>query len=561
MISRKEDSLMSIGRILLALASLTYGQASAAPVIAKGAVLNNASYARDGALNRAIAQGSVFAIFGKGLGPSTLMQVQSFPLTATLGGTSVKISTGGRTIDALPIYVSDGQVGAVLPSSTPLGAGTVTVTFQGETSAPEAITVVRRSFGVFTLNQAGSGPAIVQNFNSESDQPLNSLITPARPGQSVTLWGTGLGPVAADDASGPAPGDLDSGITVYVGGIAANVRYRGRSGCCAGIDQVVFDIPQGVQGCYVPVHVVGRGLLSTRENLTIPVEHTVSNSVTIAVAPQGQNACSDPSGLTAAELLALQKPGALRVGAFTFMRRPAALFEATQDTAAGQFSRFDFAGFLKSRGIFGVPALGSCLQYQVDLNELDSADPIRGTSLDAGSELRVSGPNGERQLTRDASGAYSAFLGGKAVSGGSTPSYLAPGSYTLSNGRGGTDVGAFEAKFSVPAPLTWTNKNPDAFAKSFNPTVEWQGGEARGYVIAAAYGRNDLTGFYTICTQDPAARSFTIPRYVYAGLVMHTSAAPDVLWIGSGAVDRFDAPGLDMGWINTIIGTDAVFIP
>jgi len=551
----------SNGKILLAVLALTYARLSAAPVITQGAILNNASYARDGALNRGIAQGSVFAIFGKGLGPAVLVQVQSFPLTNTLGGTAVRISIGGRIVDAYPLYSSDGQVGAVLPSSTPLGAGTVTVTFQGQTSAPEAITVVRGSFGVFTVNQAGSGPAVVYNFNSQTDQPLNTLVTPAYPGQTVILWGTGIGPVTGDEAGGPSPGDLDAGITVYAGGAAANVRYRGRSGCCTGIDQIVFDIPEGVQGCYVPVHVVGRGLLSTRENQTIPVDTTVSNSITISVAPAGQSTCVDGAGLSATELLAIQKAGSTRIGSFSFIRRPAALDEATQDTGTGQFSRFDFATFLRTRGVFGIPALGSCLQYQLNSGELESQDVIHGTALDAGPVILTSGPNGERQLVKDANGVYAGFLGGRKTSGESTPSYLAAGSYTLSNGKGGTDVGAFEAKFTVPAPLTWTNKNPQALAQSFSPTFQWDGGEPGGYVVAAAYGRNDLTAFYTICTEDPSKRIFTIPRYTYAGLVMHTSAAPGVVWIASGTVSRFAAPGLDFGLVNAVIGTDAVFIP
>ena len=45
----------------------------------------------------------------------------------------------------------------------------------------------------------------------------------------------------------------DVPVEVYVGGKRADVTYRGRSGCCAGIDQIVFTVPQGVEGCYVPV--------------------------------------------------------------------------------------------------------------------------------------------------------------------------------------------------------------------------------------------------------------------------------------------------------------------
>lgn len=201
------------GKYLFLLCAVAPGVV-AAPAIARNAVYNNASYAQDGALNRGIAQGSVFAIFGSGLGPAGLIQADRFPLAKELGGTSVKVAVRGTTVDAYPLYVSEGQVGAILPSNTALGDGTLTVSFQGQTSAPQPIVVVRRNFGIFALNQAGSGPAILQNFIDEKNLPANTLLTPARPGQTVILWGTGLGPVDAREAEGPAPGDFDARIAV-----------------------------------------------------------------------------------------------------------------------------------------------------------------------------------------------------------------------------------------------------------------------------------------------------------------------------------------------------------
>jgi uncharacterized protein (TIGR03437 family) len=84
--------------------------------------------------------------------------------------------------------------------------------------------VASRNIGIFTLNQAGSGPAVAQNFNSAGDQPLNTLVTPARPGQTVTLWATGLGAVSGDEAASPQIGDLGP-ISLYVGDKPATVRY------------------------------------------------------------------------------------------------------------------------------------------------------------------------------------------------------------------------------------------------------------------------------------------------------------------------------------------------
>ena len=93
--------------------------------------------------------------------------------------------------------------------------------------------------------------------------------------------------IAYDDAQAPQPESIAAPVSVYVGSVAARVLYAGRSGCCAGIDQIVFTIPDGVQGCYVPL-VVKNG-------------NNVSNYTSIAVSQNG-GACSDPFGYTSSEL-------------------------------------------------------------------------------------------------------------------------------------------------------------------------------------------------------------------------------------------------------------------
>jgi uncharacterized protein (TIGR03437 family) len=61
---------------------------------------------------------------------------------------------------------------AILPSTTPTGT-TLAVTYNGATSEAEEITVLRSTYGIFTLNQAGSGPAAISNSGgSRPQQPL-----------------------------------------------------------------------------------------------------------------------------------------------------------------------------------------------------------------------------------------------------------------------------------------------------------------------------------------------------------------------------------------------------
>ena len=108
---------------------------SAAPSIAALGVKNSASYSNPGFQNGAIAQGSLFVVFGSGMGPAQIQYASSFPLPATLAGTSVSVTVNGTTLSCVMIYTQDGQLAAILPSTTPIGTGTMTVTFSSaETS-------------------------------------------------------------------------------------------------------------------------------------------------------------------------------------------------------------------------------------------------------------------------------------------------------------------------------------------------------------------------------------------------------------------------------------------
>jgi len=259
--------------LLLAAVSVLSAANPFQPVISPNGVVNGASYLSAPFQNYGIARGSLFVVFGSALGPVDLLQATSFPLPTSegLGGTRVLISIGGYNAPCPMVYTSLTQVAAIMPSGAPEGDGSLVVTYQNAASASAPIHIVRSAFGIFTRNQAGSGPAIAQNFVSQTSTPLNSLIASATVGQTVILWGTGLGPVNGDETAGPLPGALPYLDSLYVGGVTANVRYAGRSGCCAGVDEIIFDVPAGVSGCYVPVAAVTGA--------------AVSNFGTIAVVP------------------------------------------------------------------------------------------------------------------------------------------------------------------------------------------------------------------------------------------------------------------------------------
>ena len=212
------------------LQSSTVVRAQVAPTITT--VTNGASNTLPEMPSSGIAQGSLFVIKGANMGPFVVATTTAFPLSTSLAGTSVAISAGGRTIPAIMFYSSAGQVSAIVPSSTPVGVASVTVTYNGRTSASFPMTIVQSTLGIFTATTIGSGDAIA-TLGSTFLSPLNA----ANPGEVVAFWGTGLGPVTSDETGPAQQADMTNvPVEAYVAGKPAEVVFRGRNSCCSAID-------------------------------------------------------------------------------------------------------------------------------------------------------------------------------------------------------------------------------------------------------------------------------------------------------------------------------------
>lgn len=532
--------------------------AAAQPAIT--GALNTASYIVRGLPNSGLAQGSMIAIFGRNIGPAAIEQAGSFPLPTTLGGSSARITAGGQNIDLFLTYSIATQIGAIIPSNTPVGNATLSVTFNGQTSPTIPIEIVQSQLGIFTINQAGSGPAVVQNVNSESDRPINTILASARPNQAMILWGTGLGPIQGSDAQAPPVGDLNQPIEVLVGGRRANVLYKGRSGCCASIDQIVFEVPGGLSGCYVPL-VVKNG-------------NRVSNYTSISVAPNGGR-CSDPFGFTDAELSAAEATGRLRFGSVNLSRIGSKIsaagvsIDSTIDVGGASFIEYTLPQIVASRGPGGNSvSVGSCTLFTYSGTNSSSVDPIRPRILDAGASIAVAGPKGNKSLAKGQDGFYSATLANaQTISGGipglpggipglpgaSDPPYLDAGSYTAT-GPGGADVGSFRTQLNIPGNFRWTNEAAIAEVNRANDlNVTWTGAGSNDYVFVTGSSTDTATrvGASFVCLERGSAGQITVPSAVLLGLPASTSiqgTPTGVLAVGNtGEPVRFNATGIDFG--------------
>ncbi|HWE00316.1 MAG TPA: hypothetical protein VG345_14800, partial [Bryobacteraceae bacterium] len=313
---------------------------------APNSVQNPASNILPGLPNFGIAQGSIFVVYGSNLGPSTISIAPSLPLPTALSGTSIQITVGGATVTAPMVYTLNTQIAAVLPSNTPIGSGSLTVTYNNA-SGSTPIQVVKSNFGISTLNQTGTGPAVV----TFGDYSVASGTKSAKTGDTLILWGTGLGPISGDDAAAPTPSDLGTPVSVFVGGVQANVVYRGRS-AEPGLDQINFTVPPGVTGCAVSV--------------VVQTGNTVSNTTTMAIA-QSNGACSDPSGISVSSFApVLSSKGTASVGVVDLFQDSIGINiggkTTTTTTGFGSavFQKFtaDQVGSVTS--LLGQGSLGSC---------------------------------------------------------------------------------------------------------------------------------------------------------------------------------------------------------
>ena len=509
-----------VRKLLTSVAMCTACAASADALPQIRSILNAASYAQPGLPNSGIARGSVFVVFGSDLGPPDLVQAAGFPLQASLGGTSMRVTVGSTTVDALLLYAWKNQVAAVLPSATPEGIGLLEVTYNGHAGQAGAFRVVRSSPGVLTQNQAGTGQALAMNFNSAADQPRNTLSRPAKTGQVVTVWATGLGPIVGSDAVVPVSSDLNINLQLLVGGKSATVRYKGRSGCCSGVDQITFEVPAGVSGCYVP--------------MLVQVDNVVSNFTTISVADGNSNDCSDLTGIPGPMLEKLQSGGTLRAGSIVL-----AVFkgDTVTESGTGQFFQADL-NLLNSLISLGLPSPGSCMVNPVKPVSSGFTPP---QGLDAGPVFNVTGPKGSRQVLQRYMGMYS-----ESFANGTVVQFLEPGAYTADSASGGADVGPFHATLSFPAELTSTVQQ-----SAMGTTVTWRGGDPQGYVVIQGSAQSPAgasTNFS--CVERTSAGQFAIPPYLLASLPAPPGGVTAMTAAGTSPQNRFQARGLDFGFFS-----------
>lgn len=244
-----------------------------APLFAAGvSISDNGVVNAAGYTGGAVSAGEIVAIFGSGLGPSTLVGLQ----LDSRGYVSTSLSDTQVLFDGVAaplIYTWAGQVSAVVPYAVSGKTSTqVQVMYQGQNSNVVTMPVTNAVPGIFTIDASGVGQGAILNQNGT----VNSASNPAAIASYISVYATGEGQTRPGGIDGkpadtPAPAPIAT-VTATIGGLNAQVQYAGGSpGALAGLLQVNVLVPQKIAaGPSVPI-VLTIGGKTTQTGVTVSI--------------------------------------------------------------------------------------------------------------------------------------------------------------------------------------------------------------------------------------------------------------------------------------------------
>ncbi len=230
------------------------------PTVDNGGVVSASQFGKFTSL----APGSWIEIYGANLATATRewgsADFNGNNAPTSLEGTKVSINGHPAFVE----YISPSQVDVQVPSNVGTGIQLLTVTSPGGTSPTYQIVV----------NQIEPGFDAPPSFNINGTQYVVALFNdgvtyvlptgaipgvnsrPAKPGDTITLYGVGFGAVAENIPAGQiAQGltSLASNFSISIGGMPATVVYAGLAPQYVGLYQFDVVVPQVSAGNSVPV--------------------------------------------------------------------------------------------------------------------------------------------------------------------------------------------------------------------------------------------------------------------------------------------------------------------
>lgn len=231
------------GTVTLSAPQSVVAEMISVPYIAPAGIENSVGQTPGGA----VAPGSIISIFGQSLASSTQLGPVN-PLSQSLNGVTVTVNDL-----ILPLlFVSPEQINAQLPSSLTPGNYTLEVQPTGQTEVSGNFTVARDAPGLFfqTVGTVNYATAM---------HPNGSLVTtasPAEPGETISLLGTGFGPYQKTVVNGffppnPPPA-VEDAVVLSVGGVKTTSKSTAAPGF-TGMDLTQFEVPSSLPSGNVAV--------------------------------------------------------------------------------------------------------------------------------------------------------------------------------------------------------------------------------------------------------------------------------------------------------------------
>jgi uncharacterized protein (TIGR03437 family) len=242
--------------------------ALAVPAITPNGLVNGASF------QPGIVANAWFTITGTNLSSVTdtwANAVIDGNLPESLDGVSVSVAGQPAYI----YYVSPGQINALAPNLNP---GTVSVTVTNSVGPSAPVTAVAQMVQPAFFQWGNYAVATRTDYTLAVKNGTFPGVTtvPAKPGDTIILWGTGFGPTTPPVPQGIAVPSSTvyrtlSPVTVTVGSAAANVIYTVLAPGSAGLYQVAIQMPATMADGDYPVVATISGAQSP-SNVLITVE-------------------------------------------------------------------------------------------------------------------------------------------------------------------------------------------------------------------------------------------------------------------------------------------------
>ncbi len=258
-----------------ALLVLPLAHAQSVPRISTNGIVNNAGAPLPPA---PVAPGSIISIYGSNFNSSSGthaggVSATSTPLPTSINGTQVLINS----LIAPLYYVDSSQINAQVPWEVS-GASYLTV----------QVIVGGRPSNLATVALAANAPGLLLVTHA-LDGSLVTSLQPATPGEYLTIYGLGLGPVTNSPGDGAASSATPLSYTLQIpvltiGGAKAHVSFSGLTPGFTGLYQVNALVPGGIaNGDDITIVLSIGGAISN--TITTSIQFGTPSGVQVSVSP------------------------------------------------------------------------------------------------------------------------------------------------------------------------------------------------------------------------------------------------------------------------------------